>query len=255
MSGKKAKKERKAANQAGSMPKLPQEVGKCIFCQEQGNMSKQHFFPDWMQQYVKSSHKVTTHTTSAPVDGMYGSYFNQKTRDGNPGSHRIRKVCIPCNGTWVNTLETNMQPAFIEIVQNRKTDLNKVDQQNLSIWAVLATMVFEFKDQKTVAVSQDDRTFLFDHKAIPKGWQLWVARKAENLKINYYKEHRSMEIRNLYSMFFQFEANAQCSIFVAANLVFFTTMTPDLTKEFRFEGNLQDKFKRIHPISIAHVEL
>ena len=87
---------------------------KCIFCGTEGNLSKEHLWPDWLSKlYLRKDSE--SHTFGSK------SYLNKKeVRDGTysrPGhlfSLKNRVVCVTCNNGWMSRVEEETKPILLE---------------------------------------------------------------------------------------------------------------------------------------------
>ena len=253
MSGKKARLERK---DSGNMEPLhlnandeltSDNIGCCIFCGRKGNMSKQHIWPEWMSSVLPIKLPRTLHTLMRPDYDFLPGYFQQKVSNGHPGTQKLRKVCRSCNSGWVNVLETKMRPIFTKLALNQPIILDPNSQLTLATWAILATMIYEFKDEATRAAPLEHRRYMYNHVLPPDRWQVWIGKKDPSMEQTQSIKHRATELTEPYSMLPTLIPNSQATVFVANELIILTTMVP-FGPNFEFKGKLKRKMKLIHPL-------
>lgn len=160
---------------------------KCIFCGDGNNISKEHYWPRWLREYVSIDGKYTYHNGSIgqiPVPGIPEHGFelvNPTRRTGDPYSQRLQVVCKSCNNNWMSQLQDAAKPLLIPHINGEWPDKNSADQQKLAAWAVMFTMVFEFKHRETIGVSQSQRREFMQSRLPPKNWFVWCGQYKGNL--------------------------------------------------------------------------
>src|SRR4051812_3812996 len=78
--------------------------GKCVFCGEPGDMSKQHVWPKWLKP-----HNPATGTHHLAQTGVFHTFEpaaatsppGSELRQGPAGSRKVRRICRPCNHGWI----------------------------------------------------------------------------------------------------------------------------------------------------------
>ncbi|AEI46550.1 hypothetical protein [Runella slithyformis] len=250
MSGKRARDKRKRTGDeiTQATQKNKQLAGTCIFCQRSGDMSKQHIWPEWMQKIVEDFQPKTSHTTLGWFPEV-DSYYNKKISNGRPGAQRIRKVCSKCNGGWINNeVEAMMRPIFTDIIQHNTNSISTENQFYLALWAVLATMVYEFKDPITMATSQLERDYLYNTKQIPDRRQVWIGRMNADPKYTQYIAHRGIKLSNSNDIKSEnLTCNTSCTVFAVNELVIVVGKIPTFVQVFPFLGEVGGKLMPIYP--------
>lgn len=77
----------------------------CIFCGKEGNLSKEHLWPDWLSKmYIRAGDEKHTFGSETYLnkemvhDGVY-------ERPGHLFSLKNRVVCQSCNNGWMSEVE------------------------------------------------------------------------------------------------------------------------------------------------------
>ncbi len=75
----------------------------------------------------------------------------------------------------MSRLQKAAKPAIVALL-NGWAPLNEKDQSALAAWATMFTMVYEYADPATVAVTQEHRDYFMRHRMAPPGWTVWVGK-------------------------------------------------------------------------------
>lgn len=159
---------------------MSRPAGLCIFCGAIGNLSKQHVLPDRLKKLVPRVTPVhsqeLTHVKKAPSGGVL-IQPNYRQREGHLGNKRARRVCVSCNTKWMKTAEE----AAFEIAQplilgQWDSSLTLEAQERLALLAAIITTVADLDDPPTAAISQAERSWIFENKSLPEGWSAFVGR-------------------------------------------------------------------------------
>ena len=156
---------------------------KCIFCQEQKSMSKEHIWGDWLKAYITQTmnkHRFRTERINRP--GIAPTR-NMVLKAGDPLRSKVRVVCVDCNSQWLSRIQKCSKHFLVPLIKGEPTVLGKDAQQQVAAWCAMATMTAEFidRDPNTVAVPQSDRDWLQNNGTAPTGWRIWIA---------HYQRHR-----------------------------------------------------------------
>jgi hypothetical protein len=76
----------------------------------------------------------------------------------------------------MSQLQEAAKPILIPFLQGRWTTLGKNEQTIIAAWATMFTMVIEYAHEETIAVTQEERSFLKEHRRPPQGWHVWLGR-------------------------------------------------------------------------------
>lgn len=151
---------------------------KCIFCEGDGKMSKEHVFALWLREFfprdAQTKHKSAfiswpdEASPSAPID-------IRKPGQGHVGSKKLRVVCEPCNNEWLSGLETKAQHAIPPLIVGNRYNLLEGGQALLATWAAKTAMVAEHFKPTDAGITQGERTWLMNSLTPPEKWFIWIA--------------------------------------------------------------------------------
>lgn len=68
------------------------------------------------------------------------------------------------------------RPLLIELLQGKWPVIQETEARQLAVWATITTMVYEFMDEATVAVTKEERYSFFENKAPLPNWQFAIGR-------------------------------------------------------------------------------
>jgi hypothetical protein len=150
----------------------------CTFCGKPGKMTKQHIWPKWLSKI--RSPNATSHTQ---VTGQFltrpdqdSRPIAQKIHQGHAGSRKIKNVCQTCNNGWMSQFEEAAKDAAVPLILDREFSLTPYQQRELARWFALMTMMVEFTDPATAALTVEDRNFLKIHHDPPQTFKMWIGR-------------------------------------------------------------------------------
>ena len=155
-----------------------QRRGACVFCERDHNLTKQHILPDRLKKILprtSTSHLqslvVMHHTTGA-------STIRPKLLEhqGHMGTRKLRKVCGPCNSGWIRLGEEAAFDLISAWILGEPVDLDADQQSRVSLIASTIFTMVDLDDLDTSAVIQADRSSIFDTKAPPPTWHIFVGR-------------------------------------------------------------------------------
>ena len=156
----------------GKIPKPEHQKsrGKCIFCKEWG-VSKEHVFPDWLQQLLpkgpNDTHQHGTVIWALDTNGIPIRVPTIRRRQGQASSKKVRTVCENCNNGWLSALEERTKPLLRRMVCGKPHRLNDLDQRMLATWVAKTAMVAEGVQAGVTAIPQTNRDLLMSSLAPP----------------------------------------------------------------------------------------
>ncbi len=155
----------------------------CIFCQEPGRtLTREDFWPVWMQEFLPLKSEVTTHHTRLVRDSgtltpdLLEIGPGTLNRPGGPLSKRLKVVCRCCNNGWMSRLQKAAIPILKPLLNGEWSTLNESECLAISRWAVMFTMVYDTADTSTRSITQAERTFFMQSKTPPGNWLVLVGR-------------------------------------------------------------------------------
>lgn len=148
----------------------------CIFCGKPGT-SKQHIFPNRLK-------RIIPRTQSAHIRTRFGVNENaqihksQKTNQGHSGTVTCKKVCNNCNTKWMRLVEEKAYGILSNLALNQETIISGTDLVSLTAFLANFFAVVDQDDKNYAAVSQAERTYIFENQKPPPNWRFFVARVA-----------------------------------------------------------------------------
>lgn len=144
----------------------------CIFCRERSLMTGEHLWDDWMGSLVKQDYK-TYNGRYRYIDGVEDPTHVTPYK-GNPADIKSHCVCETCNTGWMSALTNSAKPVVKLLISGQTTRLGKREQVHLANWIAVKTTTAEFVHRSVVAISDEDRLYIFNHKSCPPGWRIWI---------------------------------------------------------------------------------
>jgi hypothetical protein len=88
----------------------------------------------------------------------------------------VRIVCASCNSGWLSGIQNRAKDFLIPLIEGREHVFGIEAQEAIATWAIMATMTGEFTlgNLASIAVSQDDRTALFEKPHPLPDWRVWI---------------------------------------------------------------------------------
>jgi hypothetical protein len=232
------------------------EQGRCIFCNETG-LSKQHIWPDWLKKVITRDENKNTQTL------FRYDYFTEdriaitpevKIREGYLGTRKIRNVCLKCNNGWMSQIEQRAKPHLITMIQGNKTTLTKSDLKDIITWIVMTSIMSEYTDVETKAISEEDRIALYQTQNIPNdGWLIWLGKYVGSEWKFRYRHHGGAlqtreESEQLKKGIYKKPPNIQSTTLVFGELFINCISTPIfIIDKYKLQSDLNDYLICIHP--------
>lgn len=148
---------------------------RCIFCQEEKKLSKEHLWPNWLNGYVEKCPK------DKYINEIYSGLPKnvpelEKTleRSGNLLTLKFRVVCEECNNGWMSDIEESVKPFFIATMNGENIEIDENTQRSISEWVVLKSMVAEQSDGKTQVTPKKDLKAFYLKRSIPDYFRIYI---------------------------------------------------------------------------------
>lgn len=142
-------------------------------------ISKEHLWSDWLDPLLPLGREHPNHSqiklkfSHSPEGVLEVSPSSSKHR-GPSNSRKLRIVCAKCNGGWMSEIEMAAKEVMTDLILGRSTVIT-VDQQNaLCQWIMLKAIIGEYTDLPMMAISEADKMFLKNNRAIPPNWKIWI---------------------------------------------------------------------------------
>ena len=105
----------------------------CVFCGATRGLSKEHFWPEWLSSYlppaVPNSHITELHSGEGKQPQRLE---RQSQRPGAVKTKKIRAVCAACNNGWMSTVEAQVKPIVLALLDRSRTTLLESDIRSLA---------------------------------------------------------------------------------------------------------------------------
>jgi len=155
---------------------------RCIFCDGASgtSLSKEHVFPAWLRRvFPRSPTDTHTHGTVSWIDlaqGGLAPVTNQRQRQGQASTRKVRVVCEQCNNGWLSAMEVRTKPLLLGLMQGERIELGPEEYLLLATWAAKTIMTAEFIDGSRIAIPPQARHALMQCLCPPpQGWWIWIA--------------------------------------------------------------------------------
>lgn len=150
----------------------------CIFCGRYGDKSKEHFYPDWVGDFIKQTDVHNTATTVTQKGLGTRTISANHRRQGHLITKTFRVVCRSCNNGWMSQVESTAKPALVSGLTKTTLVLGPDQQRDLATWVCLKSMVCEHSDPKLASTPFKDRHSFFKDRAIPSYFRIYVGAHA-----------------------------------------------------------------------------
>lgn len=146
----------------------------CIFCGNEGQLSKEHIWPEWMRGYLPliGDGKYKTWSETFKWKDLLNTKSN--TRPGHLTTKKVRVVCKSCNNGWMSTLESEAKHVIVRILQRQAFRIVATDQLILSQWITLKTIVGEHVEPDLYVTPKEDRRKFFESRIIPDFFAIYI---------------------------------------------------------------------------------
>lgn len=137
----------------------------CVFCGKP-RLTKQHLWADRLKDILprKQPYNVQTieNDQTLPHRTIKRGLPFAKSRPGAPSTRQLKNFCIECNPGWMRVLEEAAIPIARPLMLGSPATLSVSQQEILARWIALNTVVSEYLDPPSAAVSQDAKKMLMD---------------------------------------------------------------------------------------------
>jgi hypothetical protein len=158
---------------------MSKPIGKCVFCDRSGSLTKSHIWPEWVDTILPpnaNSHEQVVGAFATFVPAAKGPAFFQKIKQGHVGTRKPRNTCKRCNGGWMRHIEEATMPFIADLLLGTPSLLDTVCQRLLASFLCLVSMRVEFGSQGMRAVPHSDHHWLMQHFQPNSDWRIWLAR-------------------------------------------------------------------------------
>jgi hypothetical protein len=231
------------------MSKKSKTPGICVFCGSLG-VTKQHIWPDWLKKVIPregSEHFQLLTKIKATDPKLVTLQPELQSHNGPTGSRKIRNVCAKCNNGWMSKLESSAKPILIDLMSSKKVFLDFDQQEILSNWIVMISIMAEYTDKATLAIPDNHRYHLMQNKPISDGWRIWIGTYSGiEWKQRYRHQGGVVALKNIDHVTY-FEVATQFSTFVIGSLLIHATSTTIPNHYPIFDPRISDYLVQIWP--------
>jgi hypothetical protein len=150
--------------------------GKCIFCGGSG-MSREHIWPEWMQNYFPAAGPDARSAHIVNTLGQSNSFEHGRLhRSHDILYQKLRIACRQCNNGWMSQIVEAAKHILVPLLRGEWPVLNADGASKLAAWITLFTMVIEFADPKTAAVTAEERATFKRTKSPLPNWNVYCGR-------------------------------------------------------------------------------
>lgn len=172
----------------------------CIFCNGDDRLSKEHFWPDWLQAYVGKNpgYKYVQGTESGNVTELESPDVVDKwERSGHVTTKKFRVVCAACNNGWMSELEKKAKTLLEPLFLGKHLALNQEEQKLMSVWCFMKIMVADGEPEEgRVFLPSEMHTFYRD-RTIPSNFKVYLGRHSTGSKTAYLKSSFKIRIKDI----------------------------------------------------------
>jgi hypothetical protein len=232
--------------------------GSCIFCGSPG-LTQEHIFSEWMHPFfpldARYSRNGVMTSGFVPVGDKYKYSVQQNMlRQGSIFTKKLKVVCgkrddtTKCNNTWMSGIEEAAKPYLIPLFRGEQITLNRQQQLSVVAWIALKTVIAEYFFVNNIAITKEERTYIWKYRMPPLHWRIWIGRyqgtkwKPARYSHHGFKINFSPTLEH-YLLSPKFEEQAQCnsqsSTFVIGDLFIHVISSVHHELVSRFQPNLQ----------------
>ena len=121
---------------------------RCIFCKEDGILTREHVLPDWLKVLYPEKSRVTNKFTSETSKIWPSKIFQ----------HKVKIVCAECNHGWMAELENQVKPIISQMVRLEDFLIDENKQNLLAFWSQKTVLMLNQSVPGGIKFTQD----LFD---------------------------------------------------------------------------------------------
>ena len=222
----------------------------CVCCGSPG-LTKQYFWPNYLGSRFPDRTRLPLSNPTRFHPAIDGSIIIEpiiQPRKGTFVTSKIRKFCKACNGGWMAQIERAAQPTVLQLIDGNEFQLDEVAQKNLASWAMLMTIVGEFTDPYSKAVSQREITELINTRLPPKGWHVYISRFLDGAQsLRYSHTGMSFRKKDKDSGELTLLGGTQSSSFGLGGMMLHTVSSVLLSHAEHLDSDRRDKMHKIWP--------
>lgn len=158
----------------------------CIFCNKKGGISKEHFWPQWLRQYLQEGVGDRYITESHESEAKSPLRLQSRTeRQGRVITKKIRVVCRYCNNGWMSALEEKVKPTIVSLLAGSSFKLDREQISSLAFWATVKAIVGEHAEDKMTLTPSNERYQIYKSQSIPDYFRVYIGLHSSETKSAY----------------------------------------------------------------------
>jgi hypothetical protein len=158
----------------------------CIFC-ETGKPTKEHVWGKWLKRHFPRN--IVNYRKLIATRHLTHSDHTTKTRGGDPRSLSVKCACRTCNNGWMGRIQEEAAPIVSPMAMGKSCIVDALSQIRIGTWATMATMTAEYDHPPNVAVSRQDREYIFLQRHPPMTFRIWIGHLPPNTWVPNYAHH------------------------------------------------------------------
>jgi hypothetical protein len=141
--------------------------------------------------YISEVGSITTFETNSVTPA-----YTSKKKSGSAAKRKPRNTCYPCNGGWMEAMETRAKPALTKLMLGQPFLFDPPSQRAVAAFLCLAAMRLERGGTTGRAIPDGDVEHLKAKQEPPPSWRIWITRFRGGTN-NYYSAHSAMHTGKL----------------------------------------------------------
>jgi hypothetical protein len=167
----------------------------CIFCNKKGDISKEHFWPQWLGKYFPQTSSERYISEFFEGEAKAPKLLQNRTeRQGKVITKKIRVVCKQCNNEWMSAVEEKVKPIIVSILEGSSHKLNRDQIATLSFWATVKAIVGEHAEDKMALTPSTERYLIYKHHTIPDYFRIFLGMHASETKAAYSRHSATISL-------------------------------------------------------------
>jgi hypothetical protein len=133
--------------------KKDQPRAKCVFCNIERKLSKEHILPEWLINNNVISKKQDYYFEHDIVFNNLGGIPKESEKikkQGYLGNNKRRIVCIVCNGGWISQLQSDNQEVLTALIKGEEVNLDNYSRGLLYKWIVMTSIIVSFSSANRI---------------------------------------------------------------------------------------------------------
>lgn len=167
----------------------------CIFCGEQGSISKEHFWPEWLAPHIRAGEAGSNVSEFHAAEGKNPPSLQRRSeRPGDVVTKKIRAVCERCNNGWMSEVESNVKPTILALLEGSRTNLTNEEVSTLSFWMAVKTIVGEHASHGALLTPSADRYLVYKDRTVPNYFRIFLGTHTDASQAAYVRHSTTISL-------------------------------------------------------------